>query len=120
MKLVSLPFFLINTKEELKKMDSITKQMLGSIVRAIFIFIGGLLVSRDVLSQQTLDVLANSLVVYIVSIVMVVAPLVVSYFSKQKAAEIHNQTIKEAVNAAPGTPISVVKQRVLDKIQGGI
>lgn len=99
-------------------MESVTKQMLSYLVRAIFLFIGGLLVSRNLLAQETLDLLANSVVAHLVGIILIVAPFVLRYFKAQKNVAVFNETIKEAVKADPRTPISVVRQRVIATIQG--
>lgn len=99
-------------------MESVSKQMLSYFIRAIFLFLGGILVSRNLLAQETLDFLANSVIAHVVGIVLIVAPFVLRYFKAQKNLEVFDQTVKIAVSADPNTPVSVVKQRVLETIRG--
>lgn len=100
-------------------MESVTKQMLNFLIKSVLIFLGGLLVSRNAVSQETLDALVNPLVAQFVAIVLIVLPVMLRYFKAQKDVAVQDKTIREAINAEPGTPVSVVKQRVLNQIQGG-
>lgn len=91
--------------------------MLGYAIRAILIFLGGILVSRNRISQETVDYFADNLVSHLVGIVLVVAAAVELYFKAKKDERINEETVKEAIKSEPGTPISVVKNRVLDLIR---
>lgn len=95
---------------------SIWKQFIGLLVRLLFAWLFGVLVSKSIISRELADKLTESATGYAVLAIIALVPIVWGYLKLR----FNKYLVLEARAASPLTPVSEIKAETLKRIQGGL